>query len=222
MALTAVATPDGSCHHFLSPLGEGTQKSPEGHRSPHPVPPCHPAPRGHPGDTPDPPCCDPRAFNRGGIAPFGDVVLPSLLCLRVPVRRTPNYFVPFSPFFGSFLHGQSPAAAMGQGESEPQEEAEVGNATAAGWGDGPHPAVSPALGLSHLSPQDASLTAVLPRLFADEQLSTGAVSTTNSSPRPRGQRPGPKILTPSVPVPDIPVQGDASVSLCPKGQRSGA
>ncbi|NXL06126.1 PLPL6 esterase, partial [Mesembrinibis cayennensis] len=46
----------------------------------------------------------------------------------------------------SFLHGQSPAAAMGQSESEPQEEAE-----------------------------DASLTAVLPRLFAEEQLPTGAV-----------------------------------------------
>ncbi|NXV51213.1 PLPL6 esterase, partial [Uria aalge] len=48
--------------------------------------------------------------------------------------------------FPSFLHGQGPAAAMGQSESEPQEDTE-----------------------------DASLTAVLPRLFAEEQLSTGAV-----------------------------------------------
>lgn len=107
---------------------------------------------------------------------------------------------------------------MGQGESEPQEEAEVGNATAAGWGDGvrvpPIPRGVPPMGLSLLSPQDASLTAVLPRLFADEPLSTGAVSATNSSPRPWGQRPGPQILPPSAPT------SPTSPSLCPKGRRS--
>lgn len=114
---------------------------------------------------------------------------------------------------------------MGQGESEPQEEAEVGNATAAGWGDGgrvpPHPLGCPLhpwgvppMGLSLLSPQDASLTAVLPRLFADEPLSTGAVSATNSSPCPWGQRPGPQILPPSAPT------SPTSPSLCPKGRRS--
>ncbi|NWW89995.1 PLPL6 esterase, partial [Rhynochetos jubatus] len=50
------------------------------------------------------------------------------------------------PVSGRILHGQSPPPAMGQSESEPQEEAE-----------------------------DASLTAGLPRLFAEEQLPTGAV-----------------------------------------------
>ncbi|NXS97084.1 PLPL6 esterase, partial [Jacana jacana] len=45
-----------------------------------------------------------------------------------------------------FLHGQGPPGAMGQSESEPQEDTE-----------------------------DTSLTAVLPKLFAEEQLSTGAV-----------------------------------------------
>ncbi|XP_068779085.1 patatin-like phospholipase domain-containing protein 6 isoform X4 [Struthio camelus] len=49
-------------------------------------------------------------------------------------------------FFAAFLHGPSLAADMGQSESEPQEETE-----------------------------DASLTAALPKLFAEEQLQTGAV-----------------------------------------------
>lgn len=91
------------------------------------------------------------------------------------------------------------------------------------------------MGLSLLSPQDASLTAVLPRLFADEQLSTGAVSATTSSPRPWGQRPGPQILPPqrphgpSVPVPvpqaaAFPVkgnEGDKPVPV-PQGTPSGS
>ncbi|NWY08066.1 PLPL6 esterase, partial [Nothoprocta ornata] len=50
------------------------------------------------------------------------------------------------PHTHRFLHGPSPTGAMGQSESEPQEEAE-----------------------------DASLTAALPKFFAEEQLQTGAV-----------------------------------------------
>ncbi|NXJ72552.1 PLPL6 esterase, partial [Rostratula benghalensis] len=48
--------------------------------------------------------------------------------------------------FARFLHGQGLPGTMGQSESEPQEDTE-----------------------------DASLTAVLPKLFAEEQLSTGVV-----------------------------------------------
>lgn len=47
-----------------------------------------------------------------------------------------------------------------------------------------------------LSPQDASLTSVLPKLFAEEQLPTGVVST------PRGHRLVPVSPRDSVQVPN--------------------
>nr|XP_038025256.1 uncharacterized protein LOC119714251 [Anas platyrhynchos] len=154
MASGAVATP----HGFLPPLplhgGEGTSQSPKGHKRP------QKGSQGPQRDTKDPkgtqksstsPSVPPSAMGTpcGTTQPLPVRLIGAEsphLGTSPPLTHPQIILSPFSPLFRQLPAWAEPRGSHGQGESEPQEEAE-----------------------------DASLTAVLPRLFADEPLSTGAV-----------------------------------------------
>lgn len=134
---------EGSCHRFLSLPGGTTLKSPRGHTHPLKSPLGHSMSPNVLGGSPPHPIMQQmgpnptpsRILPAAGVSPCCHRSLGGWrgsLCHKPFFFLKKNIFLIIFPHFCRFLHGQSPAAAMGQSESEPQEEAEVGNVTVPG------------------------------------------------------------------------------------------